>query len=51
MENVLEKDSYKMSYEERESITKKLDEAISNNEKKPQTKVWNSKEYREKYAL
>ena len=51
MEATLEKDTYKMSREEREDITKQLDEAIKLNEMKPQTRVWNSAEYREKYAL
>ena len=51
MEAVLENDTYKMSYEERKNITKQLEEAIKLNEMKPQTIVWNSAEYREKYAL
>lgn len=53
MEAILEKkeDTYKMSIEERENITNQLDEAFKLNAKKPQTRLWDSKEYRKKYAL
>ena len=48
MEVTLGNDTYKMTYEERESITKQLDDAIKHNEDEPQTKIWDSSEYRKK---
>lgn len=53
MENILDdkENTYKMSAEERENITNQLEEAFIINAQNPQTKLWNSKEYREKYAL